>query len=159
MVPPRITKMNCLAWNSFHYYNFLRILAPKKKERKCSGQKSKALSAFFKVSKNSLGNLYWDKIYTRATWINLIWMPLSLIRIYCSHCWPWIWLWGYLVMGLQYVSPSMVLWQYWICMSKCGLNNWWELRKLAPMASKFELKVWVFIWRKIYATTFDFERS
>lgn len=96
MVPPRITKMNCLAWNSFLYYNFLRILAPKKKERKCSGQKSKALSAFFKVSKNSLGNLYWDKIYTRATWINLIWMPLSLIRIYCSHCWPWIfiWLWG-----------------------------------------------------------------
>ena len=93
MVPPRITKMNCLAWNRVHYYNFLRILAPKKKERKCSGQKSKVLSAFFKVSKNSLGNLYWDKIYTRATWINLIWMPLSLIRIYCSHCWPWIFIW------------------------------------------------------------------
>lgn len=27
------------------------------------------------------------------------------------------------------------------------------------MVGKFELKVWVFISRKIYATTFDFERS
>lgn len=27
------------------------------------------------------------------------------------------------------------------------------------MVGKFELKVWVFVSRKIYATTFDFERS